>query len=235
MFVPTSAACEVAHCTKHLVFQSKVLGRGWVERLQISLIVTVIIKLKLYLRIKISLSSLELYLCALAMQTHQDQAFCNALVNVFVLFQKRQEHLQELLGSCRWVHGLENCSLQQTKLYSLLIRSVTGKDTQSFCTCHQLSSPGVAREDWRKRSSMSFPFFVRKQALRDSYRFWGGCLQQIHKQLLRASNWAKHLTDEKKYKMAPGGCGLCMHLVLMRLPFALELAIVSEVLKEAEA
>lgn len=35
--------------------------------------------------------------------------------------------------------------------------------------------------------------------------------------------------------MAPGGCGLCMHLVLMRLPFALELAIVSEVLKEAEA
>lgn len=44
----------------------------------------------------------------------------------------------------------------------------------SFCTCHQLSSP-VVKEVWKKMGSMSFPFFVKKQALRNSYRFWGDC------------------------------------------------------------
>lgn len=34
------------------------------------------------------------------MQTHWDhQAFCNASVNVFGLFQKREGHLQEILES----------------------------------------------------------------------------------------------------------------------------------------
>lgn len=103
-----------------------------------------------------------------------------------------------------------------------------------FLICHQLFSPAV-RDVLRKTGSTSFPSFVRKWALRESYRFWGGCLQQIHKQLLQASNWAKHLIDEKEYKIAPLRGALCIYLVLICLPFALEQVIVSEVLKGAEA
>lgn len=63
---------------------------------------------------------------------------------------------------------------------------------------HQLSEKSGEREAAKERN---FPLFLRKQALRESYRFWGGCLQQIHKTLLRVPNWAKHLIDEKEYKM----------------------------------